>query len=206
MDGIYRPDETHIAPALIQTHLLQKLVDDLHLLTLAETGHLPITLQEVYLGEIAAQTAALFEAEALDKKATLTLHAAPELPPVAADPQRVGQVVGNLLSNALRHVPAGGQIELAVRRENESVSLSVADSGPGVPDADLPHLFDRFWRADKSRTRAAAAGPAWAWPIAKQLTEQMNGHIHAANQPGSGLRVTIQFPVAAPNMPRRDEG
>ncbi|MCB8926690.1 MAG: HAMP domain-containing protein [Ardenticatenaceae bacterium] len=192
LDGIYEPDEAHIAPAVIQTHLLQKLVDDLRLLTLAETGHLPIAAQDVYLDEIAAQTAVLFEAEALDKNVTLTVATAPDLPAVTADPQRVGQVVSNLLSNALRHVPDGGHIAVAVQREGNGVALSVADSGAGVPEEDLPHLFDRFWRAEKSRNRSSG-GAGLGLAIVKQLVLGMNGRIHAENTPGSGLRVTVYF-------------
>lgn len=192
LDGIYEPDEAHIAPALIQAHLLQKLVDDLRLLTLAEMGHLPIAQEDVYLDEIAAQTAVLFEAEALDREITLTVNLAPDLPPVMADPQRVGQVLSNLLSNALRHVPDGGRIEVSVQQQGNGVALSVADSGAGVAEEDLPHLFDRFWRAEKSRNRSSG-GAGLGLAIVKQLVGGMNGRIHAENQPGSGLRVTIYF-------------
>ena len=190
LDGIYPPDEAHIAPALIQTHLLQKLVDDLRLLTLAEMGQLPFERKLVYLGTVAEQAAVLFEAEATAKNVTLTVNIAPDLPPVTADPQRIGQVISNLLSNALRHVPDGGLIEMSVEQVAEGVSLSVSDNGLGIPAADLPHLFDRFWRGDKSRNRSSG-GAGLGLAIVKQLVEGMNGRIFAQNQPGSGLRVTF---------------
>ena len=190
LDGIYPPDEAHIAPALIQTHLLQKLVDDLRLLTLAEMGQLPFERKPVHLGDVAEQTAVLFEAEATAKNVTLTVNVAPSLPPVTADPQRIGQVISNLLSNALRHVPDGGLIEMSVEQVAEGVSLSVADNGPGIPAADLPYLFDRFWRGDKSRNRSSG-GAGLGLAIVKQLVEEMNGRIFAQNQPGSGLRITF---------------
>lgn len=193
LDGIYTPDEAHIAPAVVQTHLLEKLVDDLHLLTLAETGQISFERQQVNLGDAARQTANFFKAEAMDKNVTLIVSAAPDLPQITADPGRVGQVIGNLLSNALRHVPDGGHIEITVEQAAEGVSLSVSDDGPGVSEADLPHLFDRFWRGEKSRSRSSG-GAGLGLAIAKQLVEAQNGRIHAHNQPGSGLCLTIIFP------------
>ncbi len=190
LDGIYTADEAHIAPALIQTHLLEKLVDDLRLLTLAETGQLSLERQPIDLGAIAASTATLFEAEALERDVTLALQLAPNLPLVNADPQRMRQVIGNLLSNALRHVPDGGRVTVAVQQASAGVALAVADSGSGVPPADLPHLFDRFWRAEKSRSRTAG-GAGLGLAIVKQLVERQGGTISAENQPNSGLRVTV---------------
>ncbi|MDJ0753572.1 MAG: ATP-binding protein [Ardenticatenaceae bacterium] len=190
LDGIYTPDEEHIAPALVQTHLLQKLVDDLRLLTLAETGQLPFERQPVHLGDLAEQTASLFEAEAMARDVTLAVRTAPEMPPVTADPQRTNQVITNLIHNALRHVPDGGHIDVTVKQVAEGVSLSVSDNGPGVPDADLPHLFDRFWRGEKSRSRSSG-GAGLGLAIAKQLVEGQDGRLYAQNQPGSGLRVTF---------------
>ena len=135
--------------------MLNNLVEDLRLLTLAETRQLSLDCREVNLGEIAEYTASLFEAEAADKDIALTVQVAPNLPSVMADPQRIGQVIGNLLSNALRYAPARGEVTMTVQQIKAGVALTIADNGPGVSETDLSRLFDRFWRGEKSRTRSA---------------------------------------------------
>jgi len=193
LDGVYPLDDAQIAPALEEVYVLDNLVEDLRLLTLAETRQLSLDCREVNLGEIAEHTAGLFEAEAADKDIALTVQVEPNLPLVMADPQRTGQVIGNLLSNALRHVPARGQVKMTVRQVEAAVALTVADNGPGVSETDLPHLFDRFWRAEKSRTRSAG-GAGLGLAIAKQLVEAQGGHIYAEKQPGEGLHITFILP------------
>ncbi|MBI2976323.1 MAG: sensor histidine kinase, partial [Chloroflexi bacterium] len=190
VDGVYPADNAHVAPVLEETYLLERLVDDLRLLTLAESRQLHFDLKPVDLGEEAERTRALFEAEAAEKGIVLTVRAEPGLPPVNADPQRVEQVVGNLLSNALRYVPSKGRVAIEVRRAAQGVELAVTDDGPGVPEADLPKLFDRFWRSEKSRGRAAG-GAGLGLAIARQLVEAQGGTIAAANVPGGGLRVSF---------------
>ncbi|MBI5828669.1 MAG: sensor histidine kinase, partial [Chloroflexi bacterium] len=180
----------HVAPVLEETYLLERLVEDLRLLTLAESRQLHFDLKPVDLGEEAERARALFEAEAAEKDIVLTVRAEPGLPPVNADPQRVEQVVGNLLSNALRYVPSKGRVTIEVRRAALGVELAVTDDGPGVPEADLPKLFDRFWRSEKSRGRAAG-GAGLGLAIARQLVEAQGGTISAANAPGGGLRVSF---------------
>ena len=193
LDGVYPLDEAQIAPALEEVYILDNLVDDLRLLTLAEMRQLSLDCQKVSLGEIAEYTASLFEAEAADKDIVLTIQVEPNLPPVMADPQRIGQVVGNLLSNALRYVPTGGQVTMTVQLEEAGVTLSVVDNGPGVSETDLPRLFDRFWRGEKSRARSAG-GVGLGLAIAKQLVEAQDGHIYAKKRPGGGLHVTFILP------------
>lgn len=188
VDGVYRADEEHVAPVLAQTYLLERLVDDLRLLTLAEARQLHLDLKPVHLGELAQRAAGLFEAEADERGITLAVNIADQLPTVTADPQRVEQVIGNLVSNALRYIPDQGQITIVAAHINGSVELAVSDNGPGVPEADLPRLFDRFWRGEKSRARVAG-GAGLGLAIARQLIEAQGGIITAANQPGGGLRV-----------------
>lgn len=190
MDGVYPPDETHIAPALSQTYLLERLVDDLRLLALAEARQLPLDLRPVALDALAQQAVALFEAEAADKNIALQLHRTPPLPPVQADQQRIGQVIGNLVSNALQYVPAGGRVNLSVRACSHGVELSVSDNGPGVPEAELPHLFDRFWRGEKSRARESG-GAGLGLAIAKQLVEAQGGTLTARRAPEGGLQMIV---------------
>jgi two-component system OmpR family sensor kinase/two-component system sensor histidine kinase BaeS len=190
VDGVYPADESHIAPVLEETYLLERLVEDLRLLTLAESGQLHFDRQQVDLGELAQQAADLFTAEASEKGVAITVEAASDLQTVSADPQRLSQVIGNLVSNALRYVPEGGRVAITARSVAGGVELAVSDNGPGVPEADLPRLFDRFWRGEKSRSRAAG-GAGLGLAIARQLVETQGGAIAASNIPGGGLRVAF---------------
>jgi two-component system OmpR family sensor kinase/two-component system sensor histidine kinase BaeS len=195
LDGIYPMQEDQIAPALEEVYVLDNLVEDLRLLTLAETRQLSLDCREVNVGEIAKRAAGLFEAEAEDKGIMLTTKIEPDLLMVNADPQRIGQVIGNLLSNALRYTPENeGQITLTVRQVKKGIELSVEDNGPGISEEDLSHLFDRFWRAEKSRTRAEG-GAGLGLAIAKQLVELHGGTIAVESKLGQGTKFWFSLPV-----------
>jgi signal transduction histidine kinase len=194
LDGVYNADEAHIAQVLEETYLLERLVDDLRLLTLTESRQLHFDLQPVDLGELAEQAVSLFEAEASEHNITLTLAAESGLPPINADPQRMEQVIGNLLSNAVRYVPDGGRVEVRVANVASAVEFTIADNGPGLSEADLPHIYDRFWRGERSRTRSAG-GAGLGLTIARQLVEAQNGSIFARNQPEGGLLVGFRIPA-----------
>lgn len=193
LDGIYAPSEAQIARVLEESLLIEKLVEDLRLLTLAEARQLRLERQVIDLAEQAERMVELFAPEAEEKQISLTIQSEPKLPLVMADPQRIAQVIGNLVANALRYIPLGSHIKLTIEHHEEGVALSISDNGPGVPDADLPHLFDRFWRAEKSRTRASG-GTGLGLAITKQLIEAQNGHIDAQNNPDGGLCVTFILP------------
>ncbi|GAB4492093.1 MAG: ATP-binding protein [Anaerolineales bacterium] len=192
VDGVYPADENHIVPALEETYLLERLVDDLRLLTLAETRQLPFEQREVDLNDLARRVIDLFQAEAEEKGIRISLEATTGRLTAHLDPQRTEQVVSNLVANALRYAPEGGDIWLTVEADAEGVCLSVLDNGPGVPEEDLPRLFDRFWRGEKSRSRASG-GAGLGLAIARQLVEAQGGTIEARNRPGGGLEVSIQF-------------
>jgi signal transduction histidine kinase len=194
LDGVYNADEAHIAQVLEETYLLERLVDDLRLLTLTESRQLHFDIKPVDLGELAEQAVSLFEAETAEHNIALTFMVESGLSPVQADPQRVEQVIGNLLSNAVRYVPDGGRVEVRVANVTNAVELTIADNGPGIPDADLPHIFDRFWRGERSRTRSAG-GAGLGLTIARQLIEAQKGSIFARNQPEGGLLVGFRIPV-----------
>jgi two-component system OmpR family sensor kinase/two-component system sensor histidine kinase BaeS len=195
VDGIYPPDEKQIVPALEETYLLERLVEDLRLLTLAETRQLQFEPRDVSLGDLAGHALDLFAAEADEKHISLGLENHAPQAHVHVDPQRTEQVIGNLISNALRHVPEGGHIWLAVLQAETSLSLQVNDNGPGVPAGDLPHLFERFWRGEKSRSRASG-GAGLGLAIARQLVEAQGGTIQAENLPEGGLQVCMTFPLS----------
>lgn len=192
VDGIYPADEGHVAPALEETYLLERLVEDLRLLSLAETRQLHIERREVDLVALSARVIDLFQAEADEKG--ISLHLKAENSPLQAclDPQRTGQILSNLVANALRYTPEGGNVEVMVRQAGPKVVLIVSDSGPGVPAEDIPHLFDRFWRGEKSRSRASG-GAGLGLAIARQLIEAQDGEIGGKNRPGGGLEMTVQF-------------
>ncbi len=193
-DGVYTPDDEHIAQVLEETYVLERLVDDLRLLTMAESRQLHFDMKPVDLRELAERAVGLFEAEAAEHHIALGLEIEPGLRLVQADPQRVEQVIGNLFSNTMRYVPDGGRVDVRVANDGDQVKFSVGDNGPGVPEADLPHIFDRFWRGDKSRNRSAG-GAGLGLTIARYLIEAQKGSIFARNQTGSGLLVGFSLPV-----------
>ena len=194
VDGIYPAEGTQISPALEETYLLERLVEDLRLLTLAETRQLQFEPRTVSLGRLAEYAIGIFSAEAAEKSISLSLeNNAPETE-INVDPQRTEQVIGNLISNALRYVPEGGEVRVLVEKNDTSVKLLVSDNGPGVPEEDLPHLFQRFWRGEKSRSRASG-GAGLGLAIASQLIEAQGGSVDAENLEEGGLQVTVAFPI-----------
>ena len=196
MDGIYPADEEHIVPALEETYLLERLVDDLRLLTLAEARQLTFESKDLNLNDLVARVIRLFQAQADESSVELALESNAADAVALLDPQRTEQVIGNLVSNALRFVPQGGRIWIQVNKQNGTVLLTVNDNGPGVPEEQLPLIFDRFWRSEKSRARTSG-GAGLGLAIAKQLVEGQGGQISAANLPGGGLSIRITFPSPA---------
>ena len=194
VDGIYASDEAHVAPVLEATYVLERLVEDLRQLTLAETRQLPFDRQAIDLGDIATRTADLFSAEAQETQIELVLQVTPGLPRVMADPQRVGQVIGNLLSNALRYTPAGGQVVLRVEPMPQGVRIRVSDTGEGIAPKDLSHVFDRFYRGEKSRARATG-GAGLGLAIAKAWVQAMGGEIGADSVLGQGSWFWFTLPL-----------
>ncbi len=192
VDGVYPLDEKQIIPALEETYLLERLVNDLRLLTLAEGRQLHFESESVDLGDLAQKVVDLFYTEAREKNIFLSLHRPPGNFVVTADAQRTGQVIANLVGNALRYVPDGGKVWIDLTANDQSVALTVNDNGPGLPPADLPFIFDRFWRKDKSRARVSG-GTGLGLAIAKQLIEAQGGSISARNLSEGGLQVTIEF-------------
>lgn len=192
LDDVFPLDKAEIASIYEETLTLNRLISDLRDLAQAEAGQLPLDIQTVLPGELVRGAADRFAELARDKGVRLTLEISADLPPVQADPDRIRQVLHNLLSNALRHTPAGGQITIRVDRLKAGgsfVRITVADTGPGIPPADLPHVFDRFWRADKSRSREQG-GSGLGLAIARKLVEAHGGQIGVESEgiPGKGSR------------------
>lgn len=194
LDDVYPLEKAEIATLYDETLILNRLIADLRELTLAEAGQLSLDLRPVAIRPIVERITALFKELAAAQGVTLTVTLPDDLPPVRADAVRVGQVLHNLLTNALRHTPAGGRVALSVSHQAALVVIAVSDTGPGIPAADLPYVFERFWRADKSRARAHG-GSGLGLAIAKQLVEAQGGQIGVASEVGRGSRFWFALPV-----------
>ena len=194
-DGIFPAEPEHLDPVLEQARLLARLVEDLRTLSLADAGRLALAPVPTDVGVWVAGVVAGFRPVAADREITLELDVADGLPSVRMDPVRLAQVLGNLLDNGLRHTPAGERVAVSVARQNDTLVVSVIDSGPGVPPEHLRHLFERFWRGDSSRSRRTG-GSGLGLAIAQQIVEAHGGRIEAENGPAGGLRVSFSLPVA----------
>lgn len=192
VDGIYPENGSQVSLALEHTYVLERLIDDLRLLTLAEARQLPFDRRQVNPGDVIERVVALFSAEAQEKNIALSFAGKSENLSANVDPQRFEQVMSNLVGNALRYVPDGGRVWVTAEQEAEWVRITVSDNGSGVPESDLPFIFDRFWRKEKSRSRASG-GTGLGLAISKQLVEAQGGRIEARNLPEGGLQVTISL-------------
>lgn len=191
-DGIFAPDAEHLAPIHDETLLLGRLVEDLRTLALADAGQLRLQKAEVDVIIWLERIAAGFHPLAAGKDITLTVDTAPGIPRILIDTQRMGQVVANLLANALRHTPDGGAVAVQARSNHELI-IEISDTGPGISPADLPQLFDRFWRGDRSRARDRG-GSGLGLAIARQLVEAHGGRIWAESEPGAGATFGFALP------------
>jgi two-component system OmpR family sensor kinase len=212
LDGVYPLEQAEIAALYDETRLLSRLVDDLHELAQAEAGQLPLDLRPTDLVEVVQTTVANLAVAAEAKGVRLTTDLADETTnlPVLADPDRLAQIVRNLLSNALRHTSRGGQITVSATYNGHcelngpAVCIVVADTGEGIPPEDLPHVFDRFWRADRSRARETAGpstgsgrGSGLGLAIARHLVQAHGGEMGVESEVGQGSRFWFTLPVAS---------
>jgi len=197
LDDVYPLEPAEIASLYDETRILSRLVDDLHELALVEAGQLPLHMQPVDLAGVIQTTVANMAVVAESGEVGLDVDLAAGLPPVQADPDRLAQVLRNLLANALRHTPAGGRVTISAGSSPDEPSLVriiVTDTGEGIAPEDLPYVFDRFWRADPSRSRDRG-GAGLGLTIARQLVEAHGGRITVASEPGQGSRFTFTLPV-----------
>lgn len=194
-DGLVTPDTALMDNLYEEVMLLNRLVDDLQELALAEAGQLPLECRPVDVGEVARMAVEAIRPQAEVRGLELSLDLPSGLPSVTADLHRVGQVLRNLLNNALEFTPPGGQVRVAVRREGTWVCLEVRDSGPGIAPEQLPFVFERFYRADPSRARATG-GAGLGLAIVKQLVEAHGGRVWVKSTPGAGSRFGFTLPVA----------
>lgn len=202
IDGLVEPTPERLASLQEEALLLSRLVTDLRDLSLVESGHLRLRMEPVDLGELLAATVSAAQAEAQTRGIDLSVEVQPGLPLVSADRDRVGQVLRNLMGNALRYTPRGGAIKVLATAggwhgaaEGGFVRVSVVDDGVGIPAEDLPRVFDRFFRVDRSRNRASG-GTGLGLSVVKQLVEAHGGRVWAESEPGRGSTFHFTLPVA----------
>ena len=190
-DGIATPDQ-YIEALAEQTRRLGSLVDDLFELARIDAGVLSLELTEASLGGLIDSCVRGLQAEADRRNVRLETHL-DGAPPVRCAPDKVERVLGNLLTNALRHTPSDGAIAILVEPASDEVRVSVEDSGEGIAPEALRRVFDRFWRADPARS-PGSSGLGLA--IARGLVEAQGGRIWAENRPGGGARISFTLPAA----------
>ena len=194
-DGVYQPTPKNIQPALDQVHTLNRLVEDLRILALADAGGLRLDRQrvdlKVFLQRIVDAHRESFEGQEIGLAFIVPIDKLS----VEADYDRLTQVINNILGNALRYVPPKGSVRIDANIDKESVVVSVIDDGPGVKPDELPHLFERFWRGDPSRSRETG-GSGLGLTIAQRVIQAHNGRIWAETTPGGGLTVRFSLPFS----------
>lgn len=178
--------------------MLSRLVEDLRTLALAEDGKLTLECTPTDLTALSERILERFKTQASARqielllKSSLTSNNPTTL--LNIDPLRMEQIITNLLTNALRYTPDGGRVSLEVTYQTSTTTLTVQDSGPGIPDEALPYIFERFYRADRSRSRIEG-GSGLGLAIARQLAQAHGGDLTAANHPKCGAIFTLTLPL-----------
>ena len=195
-DGVATLDPDTAAMLRAQTRRLARLAEDISAVSKAEEHQLdlhPLSTPPAALVEAAAAAAG---DRAAERGVTLQTSVTPGLPALTVDPDRIGQVLSNLLDNALRHTPPGGQVRICATSGDGAVTLEVADTGGGIPADHLRHVFERFYRVDAARDRIHG-GSGIGLTIAKALVEAHGGTITVASSPGTGTTFTVTLPAAS---------
>ncbi|MEU4246233.1 HAMP domain-containing sensor histidine kinase [Amycolatopsis sp. NPDC026612] len=198
-DGHLPFDRALSASLLEEAALLQHIVDDLQDLAAADAGQLRLHPEPLDAADLAGHVAAAHADRAATAGVTLAVAATGDCT-LAADPVRLRQVVGNLVTNAIRHTPPGGRVTIRVSSTVDEVTLAVADTGTGIAAEDLPHVFDRFWRAEKSRNRQTG-GSGLGLAIVRHLVQAHGGTVVAESEVDAGSTFTVRLPVAYRGRP-----
>ena len=193
LDDVYELDKEEISRLYDESRLLSRLVDDLRELALADAGQLRLSLRATELAPVIQESIENLVSGAEAREISLATSLPDDLPRVRADPDRVSQVLRNLLTNALLYTPAGGSITVSASPGNGMVEVAVADTGVGIEPQNLPHIFERFWRADPARARMGSTGLGLS--IAQSLIEAQGGRIWAESAPGQGSTFRFTLPV-----------
>ena len=171
---------------------LSHLVDDLKTLSLADARELPLNPQTISPADLLRRAESSYRVQAERKEISLQIEIQPDLPKIKVDVERMAQVLGNLVSNALRYTPAGGEIRLKAEQSDGKVILSIADNGAGIAAEDLPYIFERSFRGDRARQQEEGE-TGLGLAIAKSLVEAQGGKVAVGSQTGKGTRFTLTF-------------
>ena len=193
-DGLFQPTPETIDTIHEQALMLSRLVEDLRLVAQVDAGELRLQRTQTRVGELLQSCVEAIRPRAEAKGIALSIDVAPSLPTLDVDPSRIAQVVGNLLDNAVTHTPEGGKITVSARLAVDIVQVDVTDNGRGIAQEDLPRLFDRFYRADPSRSRHTG-GTGLGLTIARRLVEAHGGQIEAESVVGGGSRFSVRLPA-----------
>jgi signal transduction histidine kinase len=184
---VYAGDAAHLSPILDATQTLDRLVEDLRTLVLTDAGNLVLHKEPTDLGALVADTVESFKTQAESGHVSLSAETADNLPPVELDPARLRSVLGNLLSNAIRHTPSGGSVKVAVDASGAEVSVTVTDTGEGISPELLPHVFERFVKGTDS------PGSGLGLAIAHDIVAAHGGKLAIESAVGSGTTIRLTF-------------
>jgi signal transduction histidine kinase len=197
LDGVEEPDTETLQVMLSQSERLGRLVEQLLDLSKLESGDVPLRRERVSLAPLVSQVMSEIEVASADRDVNVSSDLPADLPPVEADSERVHQVIFNLVDNAVRFTPEGGEVRIEAHRHNGSIEVRVADTGVGIPPEALPRLFERFYRVDPARARGDG-GTGIGLAIARSVVEAHGGTIRAESEPGRGSTFTFDLPIGLP--------
>jgi signal transduction histidine kinase len=195
-DGVVDDPQTvkrYLNTAQRNVQSLSVLIDDLFQMAQLDTGGMPLDRAESSLSDLISDTLESFSELAQRQEVNLAGSADPAVDPVLMDTQRIGRVLNNLIGNALRHTPAGGRVEVHARRTESGVEVSVSDTGEGIRSEDLPHIFEGFYRGEKSRSRSTG-GAGLGLAISKGIVQAHGGEITVQSKAGQGSQFTFTLP------------
>jgi signal transduction histidine kinase len=190
LDGVYPADPEHLERIRAEARQLERLIDDLRTLSLAETGQLPLQREPTDVDALAREVAQAFEADAQVAGVSVVVDAPANLPELEVDGRRIRQVLSNLVANAMRHTPRGGSVTVSASQAGKGLRLVVADTGVGMSKDAVDHAFDRFWRSGES------AGAGLGLAIVRDLVTAHGGNVAIESSLGAGTRVTVDLPAA----------
>ena len=195
LDGVITPTPEHIATAYDEAILLSRLITDLRDLSLAESGHLKLSQSATSVGSLISAEVSSIETRTKEKQIVVSSEIPSTLPRVFVDSDRIRQVLHNLIDNALRYTPTGGRINIEAHSGSSGwVTVRVSDSGSGISPEDLPHIFNHFYKADKSRQRGYG-GSGIGLAIVKQLVETHGGKVWVESEVGKGSAFSFSLPA-----------
>jgi signal transduction histidine kinase len=200
LDGVLQPNKTELGNLHSEVRRLTRMVEELRTLSLADEGQLRLELVEVDPAALIEQVTHAMLPMAKERNISLTSEISRPLGSLRADGDRLAEVLTNLIGNALRHAPDGGRVAVSARQSDGRIILAVQDDGPGIAEEDLPFVFERFWRGDKSRSRGSG-GSGIGLAIVKQLVELHGGTVSVESEEGEGAVFRVSLPLEGDMRP-----